>query len=692
MFAWGGLPPHLCCDEIINAKSKIMKTFTRLFFLSALVIAGLWGSAQCVQPFFTYTVGTGGQVAFQNYSAYDSLASGNYTWYFGDGDSLHSNNFTISHTYSTSGSFQVTLYDTSAQHSCGLDTSQWLSISLCQGAAQYTLTQTGFGAFACTATNQSGYPGATYLWNFGDGTSSTSASPNHQFTASGNYQVSLTATSSILSCADSSHQNMSVSLCNFALQIDTSVLSVNPVDIQFAPSALNAGYTYSWTFGDGGTATTESPTHNYLTSGTYTVNLSVSDAGTSCTTTTTSTYNLDICGFNAGFGNWGNGLDQSFDAYNYDSLVNGGGTISSYLWSFPGASPLTGSGAQVSGITYPATGSYSACLYLTSTTGCKDTICHGVAITSPVYSISGSVSESGAGFSGTVYLIVQDSIGHLSLLDSTISYVDTAGAFYYTFNNLPVDSYYVKAALNTNDPNYAGYLPTYYGDVLTWGTATPVVITNANATAININMLAGSNPGGPGFVGGYVSQGAGLIIGNAGNAGAKSLGDPLSGVQVNLLTSTNQSVAYTFTDANGHYQFANIALGTYKIYVEQLNKVPNPLDFTLTAENPVDSGANMSVNSHGTTGIDNVNNLQLMEVYPNPVVGLVQMQIGCKQATAATLKLVDILGRTNLEQKVKLTSGQNTAVIDMTGMAAGVYQLVMQTGSQQITYKIVKAK
>ena len=163
-------------------------------------------------------------------------------------------------------------------------------------------------------------------------------------------------------------------------------------------------------------------------------------------------------------------------------------------------------------------------------------------------------------------------------------------------------------------------------------------------------------------------------------------------MQINLLTSTNQAVAYTFTDANGHYQFANLALGSYKIYVEELNKVPTPLDFTLTAENPVDSGADLSVNSHSTTGIDNTTNLQIVEVYPNPVVSSVQIQIGCKEATDATFKVVDILGRTNLEQKTTLISGPNTAEINMQGVAAGVYQLVIQTGNQQLTYKIVKAK
>ena len=106
----------------------------------------------------------------------------------------------------------------------------------------------------------------------------------------------------------------------------------------------------------------------------------------------------------------------------------------------------------------------------------------------------------------------------------------------------------------------------------------------------------------------------------------------------------------------------------------------------------LDSVNYRATNFIGTTGIENVSDLQIMEVYPNPVVSLVEVQIGCKQSADATLKLIDILGRTSLEQKSKLASGQNTVELDMTKLAAGVYQLVIQTGSEQAAYKIVKAK
>jgi phage baseplate assembly protein gpV len=56
--------------------------------------------------------------------------------------------------------------------------------------------------------------------------------------------------------------------------------SVNQA-IQFSGFASGGTepYSWAWTFGDGGTATTQNPTHAYTTAGTYNVTLTVTDAG-----------------------------------------------------------------------------------------------------------------------------------------------------------------------------------------------------------------------------------------------------------------------------------------------------------------------------------------------------------------------------------------------------------------------------
>ena len=53
-----------------------------------------------------------------------------------------------------------------------------------------------------------------------------------------------------------------------------------PLAVSFTGGATGgkAPYTYGWTFGDGGTATTQDPSHIYTTPGSYTATLSVTDS------------------------------------------------------------------------------------------------------------------------------------------------------------------------------------------------------------------------------------------------------------------------------------------------------------------------------------------------------------------------------------------------------------------------------
>lgn len=59
-------------------------------------------------------------------------------------------------------------------------------------AAAFTATATG----AIVSTNNTSTGGGTYLWNFGDGSTSTQANPTHTYTANGTFNITLTQTNS----------------------------------------------------------------------------------------------------------------------------------------------------------------------------------------------------------------------------------------------------------------------------------------------------------------------------------------------------------------------------------------------------------------------------------------------------------------------------------------------------------------
>jgi gliding motility-associated-like protein len=137
-------------------------------------------------------------------------------------------------------------------------------------------------------------PGATtWLWDFGDGNTSTEKNPSHTYTAFGNYTVSLTAGTS----ADCGNTMVKSDF----IQVQETTVSLGPgggcIPFTYSPianiSTIDSIATYLWNFGDGGTSTAKEPTHNYATAGNYNVTLTITTVG-GCTKTATTTIRTGI--------------------------------------------------------------------------------------------------------------------------------------------------------------------------------------------------------------------------------------------------------------------------------------------------------------------------------------------------------------------------------------------------------------
>ena len=655
-----------------------MKTQFKLLLFLALLLSGFGAKAQC-SSYFTTNVGPGGVVGFYDSTNMNTTCH----WDFGDGTTGNDSSFQFTHTYTSSGGYLVCLTDTD-HNGCISSHCDSVYVNLCQGASQLGFWQTGFGEYSFYGPNIQGLAGATALWDFGDGSTATTASGTHQYVASGTYLVKLVVAGS--GCADSTSVNYAVTLCNYASGYIYDSIGNGPLR-SFSVDGPHPGYTYSWNFGDGSNASGDTVTHTYSVSNYYQFCLITADASTGCRDSQCQLTYFDRCGIGQpNISVNSNGLDASFAV----NIFQAGNFTYTYLWGFAGGNPSS-SVSQSQSVTYSALGTYQASVIVTAL-GCSDTANASFTLTPPVYSISGTIYKNGAPACGTVYLIRQDTVGHLVLIDS-IAELDTLGSCSgnYSFNGLPVDTYFVKAALEPFDVDYANYLPTYHGDVLQWSNAYPIPLLTNSAFTVNINLVAGNNTGGPGFVGGWVSQGAGLVI-NGHNNGSRAVGDPIAGVQINLLTSTDQAVGYTFTDVNGYYHFSNLSLGSYKIYAEVLNKRATPIPFALTASNPSDSTVSLSINSTGVSGIDEVNAISVNNVYPNPVTNLLNLEIACNSSAVASLKLNDVLGQVAAERQIKLSTGTNLMQLDMSELAPGVYQLIVQSGSKRIAFKVVKTR
>lgn len=223
-----------------------------------------------------------------------------YAWTFGDGDT--SSMRTPFHVYTQPGNYLVCLNVLVPGINGGLScTASWCdSITITQVPnpcnARFAwgvnnMTQTvGFRPQLITNT-------ASYSWDFGDGATSSLATPSHQYAQPGVYWVCLTvsrtsATGAI--CSDTWCDSVRVNAplpprCNANFNFIRQFGPANTY--RFVAMTMSPGTTYSWTFGDGDTSSLRTPLHTYADTGVYqvcliiaTVNAAGSCADTVCRT------------------------------------------------------------------------------------------------------------------------------------------------------------------------------------------------------------------------------------------------------------------------------------------------------------------------------------------------------------------------------------------------------------------------
>lgn len=235
-----------------------------------------------------------------------------YSWNFGDGSSSTSAN--PSHTYTTAGTYsaKLTVSDgTNSTTSSTITITASALINLPPVAVAIGSPLIGVSPLAVTfsSAGSSDPEGAslTYSWNFGDGTTSTSANPSHTYSTAGAYLARLTVSDGV-----NSTTSVAVGVTVTALPSNQPPLAVAgatpksgaaPLNVTFSSAGSSdpegTALTYSWNFGDGTTSTSANPSHSYSLAGDYTAQLTVSD-GTN--TSVASTVAISVTGLIAAYG------------------------------------------------------------------------------------------------------------------------------------------------------------------------------------------------------------------------------------------------------------------------------------------------------------------------------------------------------------------------------------------------------
>lgn len=202
-----------------------------------------------------------------------------WEWDFGDGTISTQQNPT--HTYTSYGSFDVRLVVTNA-FGCTDTLTRLGYINVRRPQISFSnLPQNGCIPFSVSPTANISTTDivTSYLWEFSDGFTSTSANPSHTLTVQGVYGVKLTITTST-GCTDSLSMPIAVTVGRKPIVNFTAV--PNPVcafqNVQFTDLS-NEGDQWYWDFGDGGGSSDQHPIYQYSDTGYMSVLLVVTNSG-----------------------------------------------------------------------------------------------------------------------------------------------------------------------------------------------------------------------------------------------------------------------------------------------------------------------------------------------------------------------------------------------------------------------------
>ncbi|MBK8554891.1 MAG: PKD domain-containing protein [Lewinellaceae bacterium] len=306
------------------------------------------------QAAFTVSPNSGCAALTVQYTNESSPNSNTFLWNFPGGIPANSTQANPVVVYTTSGTYNATLtaYNGSGSNSFTLTNAVTVSNI---PSSTFTWTINGL-----TVTFNNTSTGATsYLWDFGDGNTSTATNPVHTYAVGGTYDVTLTSTNI---CGNTvTTKIIGLTPPPTAAFSASPTVGCAPLTVSYTNATTGNASSYQWQFPGGtpATSTDQNPSVVYNTAGVYNVTLIATNAGGNDTLTLSNYINVGAAPA-TGFSTALNGTMATFT-----NTTTGG---SSYSWDFGDGNSST----QTNPVhTYATAGMYT--VVLTATNACGTT-------------------------------------------------------------------------------------------------------------------------------------------------------------------------------------------------------------------------------------------------------------------------------------------------------------------------------
>lgn len=200
-----------------------------------------------------------------------------WDWDFGD-DSPHATTQNPLHVYTTAGLFPVTLTVYDGAITVDLQKPDYITVNM---VADFSVQNgTGFANLQVQFIDTTLGNPTSWLWNFGDGGTSTEQNPVHIYEDPGYYTVTLIASREIGTgpYTDTETKADIVTVYTHAQFSALPRVGYGSISTQFVDESTGAPTSWYWNFGDGTDSYDMNPTHTYTSPGEYTVTLTVSSS------------------------------------------------------------------------------------------------------------------------------------------------------------------------------------------------------------------------------------------------------------------------------------------------------------------------------------------------------------------------------------------------------------------------------
>lgn len=154
--------------------------------------------------------------------------------------------------------------------------------------ASFTMSKTSAKVNEVITFSNNSTEAISYVWDFGDGKSSTSNNPSHSYLTAGTFNIELTATGEGGTHAVSNSIVISYNEPIAKFTIDPSPGNIKE-EISFGNNSEYAD-SFTWDFGDSNSSTERNPTHIYTEEGIFTIVLTATGNGG----TDTASENIEI--------------------------------------------------------------------------------------------------------------------------------------------------------------------------------------------------------------------------------------------------------------------------------------------------------------------------------------------------------------------------------------------------------------